>query len=71
MTAFHICGDVPGETAEEMFLVFNANDSAKTVSLPAGNWNVCINGEKAGLDPLATVSGELKVPAISAMVLVK
>lgn len=71
MTAFHIRGDVPGETAEEMYLVFNANDTAKTVSLPAGSWSVCINSENAGLTSLATVSGELKIPAISAMVLVK
>ena len=71
MTAFHICGDVAGESAAEMFIVFNANDAAKTISLPAGKWNICINGEKAGIASLGTVSGELKIPAISAMVLVK
>lgn len=71
MTAFHICGNIAGESAEEMFLVFNADDSAQTISLPAGKWNICINGDCAGLASLGTVSGELKIPAISAMVLVK
>ena len=71
MTAFHIRGDVPGETAHEMFLVFNANDAEKEIPLPAGNWDVCINGTKAGTASLGQVTGKLKIPAITAMVLVR
>ena len=70
--AFDITGDVNGETAEELFLIFNANETATTVALPEGSWNVYINGEKAGDEALSTVKGsEVEVAPISAMVLVK
>ena len=71
MCAFHINGDVPGEKATELFLVFNANDKAQTHKLPAGTWNVCINSDTAGTESLESVSGMLEIPAICAMVLVK
>ncbi|MDE6590969.1 MAG: type I pullulanase [Oscillospiraceae bacterium] len=70
--AFDIKGGVNGETAEELFVIFNANEASTTVALPEGKWNVYINGEKAGTQALATVSGgSAEVAPISAMVLVK
>lgn len=70
--AFDIKGGVNGETAEELFVIFNANETGTTVSLPEGNWNVYINGEKAGTQALASVTdGSVEVDPISAMVLVK
>ena len=71
MCAFHINGDVPGETAEELFLVFNANESAQEIILPEGNWSICINGQQSGTRSLGTASGKLAVDPISAMVLIK
>ena len=72
MIAFDIQGGVNGETAEELFLIFNANETASTVALPEGNWNVYINGEQAGTQALSTVKdGSAEVAPISAMVLVK
>ena len=70
--AFDIQGGVNGETAEEMFVIFNANEAAASVTLPEGNWNVYINGENAGTQPLASVpGGSVTVEPVSAMVLVK
>ena len=71
MTAFHISGDVPGETARELFLVFNASDTAESIALPEGSWHLCINAEKAGTEALAVASGAIEIPAICAMVFVK
>ena len=71
MTAFHISGDVPGETARELFLVFNASDTAESIALPEGSWNLCINAEKASTEALAVASGTIEIPAICAMVFVK
>ena len=71
MTAFHICGDVAGESAKEMILVFNADDAPKTYSLPEGTWQIFINGEKAGTEVLDTVQNDLQIPAICPMVLIK
>ena len=69
---FDVTGGVNGETAEEMVLIFNANETATTVTLPEGSWNVYINDEKAGTEALSTVKdGKADVAPISAMVLVK
>ena len=71
ITAFHINGDIPGEPAAELFLVFNANNTSESILLPDGTWHVCVNAETAGIEPIATVSGNTVIPPISAMVLVK
>ena len=67
--AFKINGGVNGEMADNLFVIFNANETATEVELPEGKWNVCINGEKAGTKVLETVKGKVSVAPISAMVL--
>lgn len=69
--AFHIRGDVSGEPSAELFLIFSADEAAKTIVLPEGKWTICINGEHAGTEALGTAEGSVTVPPISAMVLVK
>ena len=70
--AFEIAGGLNGETAQGLYVIFNATTQTQTVSLPAGyTWNVYVNGEKAGTEVLGTVSGEAEVAPISAMVLVR
>lgn len=72
VTAFRINGGVNGETAEELFVIFNPNKETVEVALPEGVWNVCINGEKAGTEALETITnGVASVTSISAMVLIK
>lgn len=72
VTAFRINGGVNGETAEELFVIFNPNKETVEVTLPEGVWNVCINGEKAGTEALETITnGVASVTSISAMVLIK
>ena len=72
VTAFQINGGVNGETAEGIFVIFNPNQTETTVTLPEGNWDVCINAEKAGTEALETITdGKAVVEPISAMVLVK
>ena len=68
---FHIDGSVPGEPAEELFLIFSAAETAETIPLPKGKWHVCINGEVAGTDFIKTVEDSVTVPGISVLVLVK
>ena len=69
--AMHLTGGVEGETAEEMIVIFNPNEEETEVTLPDGNWNVYINGEKAGTNVLESAAGTAKVTPISAMVLIK
>ena len=67
--AFHIGGSAAGDA--DIYCVFNANGSAMSIPLPAGTWQLCITGEKAGTEPLDTLKGSVTVPPISAAVLVR
>ena len=71
MVAFHLRGDVAGETAKEMLLIFSAAETEETFPLPAGKWNLCINGDVAGTETIQVCEKTLTIPAISAMVLIK
>lgn len=68
---------VETEVSDGIVVIFNATGSAKEIDLSAygvagGEWKVCINHEKAGIEPLAVVTdGGVTVEPISAMVLVK
>ncbi len=72
VAAFDITGGVEGESAEEMYVIFNANAEAKEISLPEGyGWDVYVNGEKAGTESLGAVTGTASVEPISALVLIR
>ena len=62
---------VEGEVADNIIVIYNANKSQETVYLPSGDWKVCVNGSKAGVDVLDTVRGSVTVSPISCYVLVK
>ncbi len=62
---------VAGETADAIFLAFNPNDTEATITLPEGNWNVCVKDSLSGCEALEVVSGNVTVEPISAVVLVK
>ena len=72
VVGFSVKGGINGETAEEMYIIFNANEEETTVELPKGNWNVYVNGDKAGTEVLSSVKGgKTTVEGISALILVK
>lgn len=71
LVAFDITGGVNDETAEGIFVVFNANAEEKEIALPEGDWKVCINDTQAGTEAIESVSGTVTVAPISAMVLVQ
>ena len=76
---FDIAGNdaVEGEVSDAIIVIYNANKTAKNVSLykygiEKGEWKVCINAEDAGIEVLDIITdGKVTVDAISAMVLVK
>lgn len=67
VVAFNIKGGIN----DGLFVIFNPNNHETKVNLPESYWNICINDKKAGTDVIETVTGEVKVAPISAMVLVK
>jgi len=69
--AFHLNGGVNGESAQGLYIIFNANPTYQRVPLPAGKWNVHVDHQRAGNDTLATAQAKVKVAPFSAMMLVK
>ena len=72
IVGINIKGGQKGESAKEMYLLFNANTDKAKVTIPEGKWKVCINGQKAGVETIETIKGgEYTMDGISALVLVK
>jgi pullulanase len=56
-------------TYEKLFIVYNAAESNVKVTLPEGNWDMYINGERAGATALESgLSGEQNIGAVSCYV---
>jgi len=71
LAAYHLWGNVNGETAEAVFVVFNASNEEKTVELPVGKWGICIDDEKAGDEIFGYAEGEYVLSPFSAAVMIK
>ena len=62
---------VEGEVSDSIFAVYNASTEATTVSLPEGEWTICVQGDKAGTESLGTATGSITVDGITTTILVK
>ncbi len=69
--AFHIWGNVNGETAEAILAVFNTETDEKEIILPVGEWSVRIFDEKAGDEHLFFAKEKIKIPPLSSAVMIK
>ena len=69
--AFHIWGNVNGEISEAIFIAFNAETEEKEIYLPVGKWSVRVFDETAGDEHLFFAEGKIKIPPLSAAVMVK
>lgn len=69
--AFEIDGSFEGEVSDKIMIIFNATEEFADVSLSDGEWDICVNGDKAGVESLGKASGTITVEPVSAMVLVQ
>lgn len=67
--AFEIDGSFEGEVSDKIMVIFNATEAPVDVALSDGEWDICINGEKAGTESLGKATATVKVDGVSAMVL--
>ena len=70
VVAFFIDGHDAAD-GSDIFIIFNANSTSASVSLPAGSWTINVNKNNAGISSLGTASGSVTVDGISAMILTK
>lgn len=67
---YELKGGANGEVSDGIVVVFNPSKNTKTIELPDGEWNICVNAEKAGTEVLGKATGKVEVEPISAMVLI-
>ena len=60
-----------GEVSDGIFVVYNPLKEAQTITLPEGDWTICVQGDKAGCTSLGKASGSITVEGISTTILVK
>ncbi len=68
---FTIDAKAAGDISDSILVIFNATKNAAKVTLPEGDWSICINGTQAGTEVIGTATGSVSVAGISAMVLVQ
>lgn len=71
VVVYTLKGGANGEVSDGITVILNPSQNKKTINLPEGEWNICVNGEKAGTEVLGTATGTVEVEPISAMILVK
>ncbi len=64
------CAGVPGEEAGAICLIFWPEKRDATIPLPAGEWQAAVAGGRAGVEPLFSASGSVRVGAVSASFLI-
>ena len=57
--------------AEKMYIIFNLGDRISSVELPAGEWELFIDGNSAGVEPIRAETGLIEVAPCSAMVFIQ
>ena len=69
---FTIDAKAAGDISDQIVVIFNATNKSQSVSLPDGEWNICIDYDQAGIAPQGdAVTGMVDVAGISALVLVQ
>lgn len=69
--AYTIDGDANGEISDSVLVAFNPYSTSKSLSLPTGTWKICLNGEEAGIEPIAKASGTINLAPYSAYMMVQ
>ena len=64
MVAFIVKACEDGDS-RDLLMIYNANRTNVFFDLPDGEWDIFVNGQKAGTDVLDSVSGRVKVAGIS------
>ena len=67
--AFQLEGRLVGDSWREILVLLHGSKSPGTFMLPPGIWQVVVDAQHAGNQPLRTVHGSIALPPLSAMVL--
>ncbi|MGL4510104.1 hypothetical protein, partial [Cetobacterium sp.] len=69
--AYTIKADKDTNQEKDLFIIHNGRDEKVKLTLPNGEWEVYVNGEKAGIEVLERVKNKINVEKISTYILKK
>lgn len=69
--AYTIKADKDTNQEKDLFIIHNGRDEKVKVTLPNGEWEVYVNGKKAGIEVLERVKNKIDVEKISTYILKK
>ncbi len=64
-------GGLDGEPAAQIRVLLNGDSTPVRFTLPAGEWSMFVDADRAGIEALTTVTNHVTLPPHSGMVLVK
>jgi len=67
--AYELDGKAAGDSWSKIVVIHNPGEAAVSVNLPTGEWNIAVQGDKAGTKTLGKATGTASVGAQSTMVL--
>ena len=70
MVSFTVAANEEGDD-RDLLVIYNANREAVDYELPDGEWEIFVNGEKAGTEALLTASGKIQMAGISMIAAVR
>lgn len=56
---------------DDAIAIFHGGNNPVTLPLPPGDWQVFVDGDQAGTDPIATCEGMVRIPPVSAKILLR
>jgi pullulanase len=69
-TIIYTLRNEPGGEYSRFTLIFNGSTEEQAVAIPPGDWDILVNGERAGTSSLGRLSGEsVRVPGKTALIL--
>ena len=71
MVAYQINNHANGDIWKDIIVLLNGNNIDKSMELPAGDWNIAVDGNKVNEQGLKQVTSKINVPATTALVLYK
>lgn len=66
---YQLDGSAVGDSWDTILVAYNGEGDEGLIVLPEGTWHIVVDHERAGVEKLGEVSGEIQVPPYSMMVL--
>ena len=70
LVAYTLSGNANGDTWKNILVVYNGNADPKTLAIPAGSWQIVLDGNQIKPEGLESIEArQITIPGRTAMIL--